>query len=273
MSPDTLLDLQKWIGRKQRVADEITAPAIARICGLLNLERPASLPPHWYSMFFPEIAPQSELGADGHPRTGDFLPPSPLPRRMLGGRRTHVIAPLQIGDHAEKESEIIGVEAKSGRTGALLIVTLRHTFRVQGSIHITEEQDVIYREAAVSGEAPVSPTPAPRDAAWQEIVTPTMPMLFRYSAITFNGHRIHYDADYSRDVEGYPACVVNGGLTLLLLLEAARRNSGKAANKYTARTARPLFAEQPITLAGDGSGKLWAANEHGDLAIQVEITP
>ena len=259
-----------WIGCSREAEDEITRPALARIAAMLGDPRRFApgdtVPAHWYAMFFPELAPPAGLGPDGHPAKGEFLPPVPLPRRMFAGRRVVLAGVLRAGDAAVKRSTITAITPKQGRSGAMVFVTLRHEIAVRGVVVVAEEQDVVYREA-MGGGGGGSGEPAP-GAAWREEFTPDPVLLFRYSAITFNGHRIHYDADYVRTVEGYPGLVVNGGLTLLLLLEAAGRALGGVPARYAARNHRPFFAGAPVTLAGDRDGA-WAADASGRLAVRV----
>lgn len=269
---------EDWIGRAREQEDEITRPALRRIAALLDIADPdfpagSLIPPHWYAMFFPEIAPQSQLGPDGHPRRGDFLPPVALPRRMFAGRRVRFAGGLRVGDVATKRSDILSITPKIGRSGAMVFVTIRHRISVAGREALVEEQDVVYRDAATPGAAPAAPTPTPRDAAWSETVTPTTPLLFRYSSVTYNTHRIHYDADYVRAEEGYPALVMNGGLTALLLVEAAIRRYGRQPAGLDIRNVSPLFVDRPVTLAGsapvDGKAAIWAANPDGALAVSA----
>jgi 3-methylfumaryl-CoA hydratase len=268
-------ELQSFIGRSQTVADEITGPALRRIASLLDIDSSfppgTPIPPHWYAMFFPEIAPQSQLGADGHPRRGDFLPPVPLPRRMFAGRRVRFLGPLHVGDSAEKTSTITAVTPKTGRSGRMVFVTILHRIAVDGRIAVEEEQDVVYRDHPAPGAPTPAPTPVPDGATWSSTVLPDTRMLFRYSAITWNTHRIHYDADYTRAEEGYPALVVNGGLTLLLLLEAAIAAAARPLAGLSVRNIAPLFAGSPVTLAGDGQ-RAWAASASGALAVQAELS-
>lgn len=268
-------DFSGWIGRTRRAEDEVTRPALRRIAALLDMADTdfpdgGPVPPHWYAMFFPEIARQSELGLDGHPRKGEFLPPVPLPRRMFAGRRVRFDGTLHVGDRATKRSEIVAITPKAGRSGAMVFVTIRHVISVATAPVITEEQDVVYR-AAVRPEAPMAaPQPAPVEPTWQETVTPTPTLLFRYSAITFNGHRIHYDADYARDEEGYPGLVMNGGLTLLLLLQAAARATGRVPAGVSVRNVRPLFVGGTVTLAGAGN-QAWAADAAGAVCVSADF--
>jgi len=189
---------------------------------------------------------------------------------MFAGRRMRFLGPLRVGDIATKVSEIVAITPKRGRTGEMVFVTIRHTVTVGGVTVISDEQDVVYREAAVPGAPPPEPTPAPKDAAWSEFVVPSTVLLFRYSAITYNGHRIHYDGDYVRGAEGYPGLVVNGGLTLLLLLEAAVRNLGRTPRGVAVRNVRPIYCGDTVTLAG-AEAAAWAADGSGALAVSAEL--
>ncbi|MCS6892550.1 MAG: hypothetical protein NZN45_13130 [Rhodovarius sp.] len=269
---------EAWIGRSRELRDEIAPGQARRVMALLDLpgEPPAVLPPHWYPIYFPEIAPQSELGPDGHPRKGDFLPPIELPRRMFAGRRVRFPGgALRLGQEATKRSEVAAITPKQGRSGRMVFVTIRHSIACAGELVAIEEQDVVYREAA-TGNPVAEPTPAPAPVAWQRVVTPDPVMLFRYSAITFNGHRIHYDADYARGQEGYPALVVNGGLTTLLLVETAlAHGGGRRLAGFEARAMRPLFCGRPILLAAGaeqgGRQQVWAADDAGALAFSLVL--
>ncbi|WP_424139562.1 FAS1-like dehydratase domain-containing protein [Roseomonas chloroacetimidivorans] len=276
------LEFRDWIGRSMSTEDDITLSAVRRIA--VTFDQPADtygpgdmLPPHWYSMFFPALARQSELGHDGHPRKGDFLPPVPLPRRMFVGRRVRFPGALRVGDHAVKRSEIAAVTPKRGRSGTMVFLTVRHTISVAGEPVVIEDQEVVYREAAAPGAGlpQKTPAPPPAGATWRETVFLDPVLLFRYSAITWNGHRIHYDADYARNQEGYPACVQNGGLTVHLLVDAAIRRSGKRPSGLTARLLQPLFVGHNMVLTGrdaaDGHLSTWAEAESGGLAASVEL--
>jgi 3-methylfumaryl-CoA hydratase len=275
-------DLQSWVGRTRTVADEMAAPLVRRMAALTDrtdvpLQHGAPVPNHWLCMLFDDAAPQAALGADGHPTTGDFLPPVPLPRRMLGGRRLTYSAPPRIGDALERVTTIAAITPKVGRSGALIFVTLRHSITRAGDVVAVEEQDIAYLEPKRNAPEPKAEKPAPvPDAAWRDAFTPDPVMLFRYSALQFNGHRIHYDADYARDGEGYPALVVNGGVTTLFLLEAAlRRHPGAQVLQTASRTMNPLFCGRAATLSGtapDAQGRciLWAEDETGAMALRIE---
>jgi 3-methylfumaryl-CoA hydratase len=275
-------ELRAWIGRSYVVEDEITLPAVRRIAATLDLPsesfaRGAELPPHWYTMFFPEIARQSAIGPDGHPRKGGFLPPIPLPRRMFAGRRVTFSGRLRVGDLATKRTEIVAITPKDGRSGRMFFLTVRHTIEVDGRSIAVEEADAVYREALPRGTPSIigAAVPAPADATWSES-TPLDPvLLFRYSAITWNGHRIHYDADYARDEEGYPNCVQNGGLTIQLLVDGAIRQMQAPLRSFSVRMMRPLFVGQTLVVAGsdakDGRMAVWAAGEDGALVAKAEM--
>jgi 3-methylfumaryl-CoA hydratase len=273
--------LEEWIGRAREVADEMTAPAARRLAAMLDRDPPAlspgsEVPPHWMAVLFDDAQPQSKLGPDGHPAKGEFLPPVPLPRRMLAGRRIAFRAPLRIGDALVRHSEIAAITPKEGRTGRLVFVTVRHTVTGRDGVVATEEQDIAYREAASGsgGSKPEAPAALP-EAAWREPFVTDPVLLFRYSALSFNGHRIHYDADYTRDAEGYPGLVVNGGLSTLMLLEAALRHAEGRLAAADIRTLRPLTCGRPATLAGaapdaEGNLLLWVEDDTGAMALRIQ---
>ncbi len=268
-----------WVGRSQTVAEDIWAPRVAQLAATLDLA-PAPgegdpLPPGWQWLFFNPAAPQSALGEDGHPRRGGFLPPIELPRRMWAGSRLTYHAPLPIGAPAEKHSEIISIDRKAGRSGTLVFVTLRHTTSQGSVIAIEEEQDLVYRGHPLPGDSAPQGKPAPR-AQWSEPVRPDAPLLFRYSALTFNGHRIHYDTPYATGVEGYPALVVHGPLTATLLQGfASRLQPGQRLASFTFRGLAPLFVDRTLHLEAAESDRglsLWVRNERGEMAMQASAT-
>lgn len=271
--------LSEWVSRAREVHDEMTAPAARRLAATLDrapppLDRGAAVPAHWLSILFDDAQPQSGLGADGHPRKGEFLPPVDLPRRMLAGRRMRYLAALRIGDPLTRRSTIAAITPKEGRSGRLVFVTVRHEIIGPHGMVAEEEQDIAYREAAGGGAKPEAPAPLP-EATWRVPFHTDPVLLFRYSALTFNGHRIHYDADYTRDVESYPGLVVNGGLSTLMLLEAALRQApGDSLHGAEIRTLRPLICGRPAFLAGappDESGNrlLWVEDEAGAMALRI----
>jgi 3-methylfumaryl-CoA hydratase len=273
-------DLQSWVGRTRRVADEMATPLVRRMAALTDradvaLDRGAPVPNHWLSILFDDAAPQSALGPDGHPAKGDFLPPVPLPRRMLGGRRLTYHAAPRVGDALERETAIAAITPKVGRSGAMIFVMLRHTVTGPQGLVAVEEQDIAYLEAKRNAPAPPEKPVAVPTAEWRDAWTPDPVMLFRFSALAFNGHRIHYDADYARDVEGYPALVVNGSVSTLFLFEALlRRHPGAQVRSYEARTMQPVFCDRPAFLCGEapdaeGQRTLWVEKEDGAMAIRI----
>ena len=272
--------LKEWIGRREADVDYVTIPAVHRLAATLDLEFPMPragdrLPVGWHFILFPRVVRQSLMGPDGHPQRGDFLPAVPLPRRMFAGRRISFVADLRVGDEVRRASVIKDVSVKHGRTGTMVFVTVQTDIASPRGLAVTEEQDLVYREAPAPGAAPPAPQPAPGRAVWSRTVTPDPVMLFRYSALTFNGHRIHYDQPYVTRAEGYPDLVMNGGLTTLLVLELARTHASTAVTHLSSRNVRPLFVNQPLTLCGEPSpdnktAKLWALDQDGALALSAE---
>jgi len=277
-----LEDLKKWIGEKETDVDYVTIPSVYRLSATLDREDPMPkfgdpLPIGWHQLLFPRIARHSQVGADGHPARGDFLPPVPLPRRMFAGKRNTFVAPLQIGDEVRRDSVIASVTPKQGRTGQMVFVTVKMEIHGPRGLAITEEQDIVYREEPDPTAPPPPPQQAPGKAVWTQRVTPDPVMLFRYSALTFNGHRIHYDHPYVTQVEKYPDLVMNGGLTTLLVFELARSHGPAPVQTLASRNVRPLFVNREITICGepsaDGkSAKLWAQDDTGALALSAEAT-
>jgi 3-methylfumaryl-CoA hydratase len=272
--------LKEWIGQKESDIDYVTVPAVHRLAATLDRDDPMPklgdpLPVGWHQILFPRVVRHSQIGADGHPQRGDFLPPVPLPRRMFAGKRTTFHADLLVGDAVRRDSVIQDVVVKHGRTGTMVFVTVKTEVTGPRGLAITEEHDYVYREASAPGAAPQPPQPAPGRAMWSRSITPDPVMLFRYSALTFNGHRIHYDLPYVTQVEGYPGLVMNGGLTTLLVFELARTYASAPIRHISSRNVRALFVNQPITIAGEPSAdtktaKLWALNPEGALALTAE---
>ncbi len=275
-------ELQSWVGRTRVVEDEIGLTAVRRIAGMLNLDPESfhpgtALPPHWFTMFFADIARHSDLRPDGHPHGGVFLPPIPLPRRMGAGRRVRMPGTLRVGEAATKTAEVAAIVPKQGRTGAIMVLTMRHTIRRGDAVVAVDEFDAVYREAVPPGTPTTAtpPVPAPADAAWSEAKLLDPALVFRYSAVTWNAHRIHYDSDYARQQEGYPAAVQNGGLTMQLLLDAAVRQTPARLVGFTARLTRPVWVGDTVTLAGgvvrDGAATAWVADRDGNLCAALDL--
>ena len=248
--------LTDWIGTSEETEDLITSwPAVALQATFDFTDPPLQegdeLPPLWHWLYFLPTVPGSGLGPEGHARLGGFLPPVPLPRRMFAGGRTDFFAPLRIGQRARRVGTVVSVEEKQGRSGALVFVTVRYEVSTAAGLALTEEQDLVYREAAIGSETPAPGTDPIPEGAWTRTITPNEAMLFRFSALTFNAHRIHYDYPYVTGTEGYPHLIVHGPLTALLLADLARRNGPGSVRRFTFRGRAPLFADGAIALIGD----------------------
>jgi 3-methylfumaryl-CoA hydratase len=280
--PEAIAQLRGWEGRSE-TQHEVIAGAPARgLAAMLDLDAvPAGvdggLPPLWHWLYFLPRAAQSALNVDGHPRLGGFMPPVPLPRRMWAGGRLRWQGPVRLGDMLQRRTTIRSVTHKAGRSGDLVFVTLSHETAADSGTLLVEEQDIVYRAAPAPGEPPPPPQAAPRDAAWTRTVTPDPTLLFRFSALTFNAHRIHYDRPYATDVEGYEGLIVHGPLLALLLAELARRERPQSrVDRFEFRAVRPTTDLHPFRLCGeptaDGRGaRLWAQDHEGWLTMQAEI--
>ena len=262
--------LRQWIGRGESRSDTIRAQPAAFMAATLDRAERFSegdpLPALWHWLYFLDAAPLSATGRDGHAARGGFLPPVGLPRRMWAGSRFAFHAPLRIGEAATRRSVIEDVAVKQGRSGTLCFVTVRHEIEVGGAARLTEWHDLVFREDPAPGAPSPEPPPAPEPVDPVEVV-PGETMLFRYSALTFNGHRIHYDVDYCRDMEGYPGLVVHGPLTGTLLAGLAEARMGPLSRfAFTARA--PLFAPAPFVIDGS-KDRFWARRGDGGLAMEA----
>ena len=275
-------DLSSWIGKSETVDDTVTATPYAALSATLDrpAERPAPgtpLPALWHWLYFLPLYRQSEVGPDGHAKRGGFLPPVPLPRRMWAGSQFEFKLPLRVGDRVRRVSTIADVTEKSGRTGPLVFVKVRHAITANASSApaLIEFHDIVYREAPKPDDVPPQPRRAPETSAWVRHWVPDDVLLFRYSALTFNGHRIHYDRRYVTEVEGYPGLIVHGPLIATLLLDLLRWQLPEAkVTRYEFRAVRPLFDIHPFDVCGepaaDGkSVKLWARDHEGWLAMEA----
>jgi len=270
--------LQMWLGKTVEIEDTLmlghTRLMAATVNDPTDFKQGDSLPPTWHWLYFHEATPTPQLGPDGHAPRGGFLPPVPLPRRMWAGSRFIFSRPLTLGQKAIRRSTIKSITSKQGRSGQLCFVVVAHEIKMDGELCLTEEQDLVYREAPQPGASATEKTvkPASSEAVWSERVQPNPVWLFRYSALTFNGHRIHYDVDYCREVEGYPGLVVHGPLIATLLLDQFRhRSPDSTISTFNFRAMSPLYDVSPFTLNGN-EGHLWAANHDGGLAMQAEVT-
>ena len=274
-----LQHLREWIGRIERRTDEVTATPIAAMNATLDRDDAEPLPgddvPHlWHWLNFTPRTPQSEIGVDGHAKLGGFLPPVPLPRRMWVGGRLVFEHPLQIGDEITRLSRIVSVELKEGRSGVLVFVTVRHEITNARGLAIIEEQDIVYRDTPLPSAPVAAQQTAPSDAGFERHIVPDPVLLFRYSALTFNGHRIHYDRGYVTDVEGYPGLIVHGPLIATLLLDLLKRERPDAQiRRFEFKGVSPLFDLHPFAVCGRADDQrriaLWARNHEGRLAMQA----
>lgn len=272
--------LRKWIGEKETATDYVTVPTIHRLGALLDRDDPFPkigdpLPIGWHAILFPRVVRQSQIGPDGHPARGDFLPPVPLPRRMFAGKTVTFVSDLRVGDEVRRESVIQNVELKQGRTGEMIFVTVKTDIYSPRSLAITELQRIVYRESPDPSAKATPPQAAPGEARWKKTVTPDTVMLFRFSALTFNGHRIHYDLPYVTQVEGYPGLIVNGNLSTLMMFEIARENAGRPIARFSSRNVSPLFVGRPLQVCGapeedNRTIKLWVTNDQGGVALTAD---
>jgi 3-methylfumaryl-CoA hydratase len=280
VSPEQLAHWRTWLGRSEQRNDVVTAAPLNAWAATLDRDDPDALPgtgvpplAHW--LFFLPATRQSQIGPDGHPQRGAFLPPVPLPRRMWAGGRLTFHHALQVGETITRTSRIVDVDAKSGRSGALAFVTVRHEITSARGLAITEEHDIVYRDAPASTATPPTAPRAPSDETFGRRIVPDPVLLFRFSALTFNGHRIHYDRTYVTEVEGYPGLIVHGPLIATLLVDLLRRELPDVRIQRFAFTAKsPLFDLHPFDLCGrfDPGGRsvaLWARNHDGALAMQA----
>ena len=272
-----MANLQDWVGRTETRHDQVTPAPIAGLSAALDRDDPPPepgepLPPLWHWLYFLPLTKQSELGPDGHTARGGFLPPVDLPRRMWAGSRLEFLRPLRVGDAITRVSRIESVKEKAGRMGPLVFVMVRHEISNQGGLAIIDEQDIVFRDYPIPGEPTAPPPAAAATPVWERVIHPDDVLLFRYSALTYNGHRIHYDRRYATEVEGYPGLVVHGPLIATLLLDLLRRSLAEArVAKFAFRAVSPLFDIAPFSVCGRPDGadvNLWAKNSTGGLAME-----
>ena len=273
--------LRSWIGRSEVLHDVATpVPPQALTATLDRDDAPApgeALPPCWHWLYFLPLARQSEIGADGHPQRGGFLPPVPLPRRMWAGSRVDFHAPLRIGQALSRSSRIEDVRLKEGRSGPLVFVNVCHEIRADGALAVVDHHDIVYRQLPQPGEPAPAGVPAREDAQWTRRIEPDDVLLFRYSALTFNGHRIHYDRRYVTQVEGYPGLVVHGPLIATLLLDLLRRElPDQTVAQFRFKAVKPIFDIAPFQVCGrrEDARKvaLWARTPEGHLGMEASVT-
>ena len=276
----TLAHLQSWQGRSDTLHDDISAAPLRGWMATLDrplsdVQRGTEVPPLGHWLYFLPTHAQSELGPDGHALRGGFLPPVPLPRRMWAGGRLTWFQPLKVGDAVQKRSRIASVKHKAGRSGDLIFVEVEHEVHSQAGLCLTEVHDIVYRPAPQASDPVIAPVAAPSQAAWQRTVVPDAVLLFRYSALTFNGHRIHYDHPYVTAVEGYPGLVVHGPLIALEMLNALQTaQPALVLRSFDFTPKRPITVPMTMHAHGkrDGDGwSLWMETD-GALASVGRVT-
>lgn len=270
--------LKQWIGKTDHQHDRVALAPLRALGATLDRQDPApqpgdDVPSCWHWLYFLPLHQHSEIGHDGHPKRGGFLPPVDLPRRMWAGSRITFERPLLAGKEIQRISRIADVTGKEGRSGALVFVKVSHEISDAQGVAIREEQNIVYRGLAQPGEVPAAPTPAPTDEQFSRTATPDPVLLFRYSALTFNSHRIHYDRPYATGEEGYPGLVVHGPLLATLLLDLLRREQPQVRVKtFEFKAMSPLFDTASFSLCGRidaGVATLWARGSQGQLAMMA----
>lgn len=270
--------LESWIGNEHLDEDVLTLSPARGMSAVLDRPPEALYPtsplPHgWHWLYFKPIIRRSALGADGHEKRGSFLPPVQLPFRMWAGGRLRFLGTLSLGDAVQRRSTITSVRSRKGRSGPLVFVTVRHEIANEKGVAIEEEQDLVYRDISQSSGVPTNPPPEPVE--WSETFMADPVTLFRFSALTFNSHRIHYDHPYVTEAEGYPDLVVHGPLIALLLLDAGSRWFDDSPHSFSYRAISPLFSGEEFTISGRTTGKdeaeVWAAHPKRGLAMQATL--
>ena len=277
--------LNDWIGKTETAHDTVSPASLDALAACLDYEvgvvEPGDVvPPLWHQIYCCNATTQSMLGVDGHPRKGEFWPPVNLARRMTVGNSIRFLKPLHVGDSLSRTSRISSLVEKEGSSGPLTFISVEHEYSGPDGLSILEVHDVVYRGLEVEGGRSNRRPPAPVEtvSSAQKTLTPNEVMLFRYSALTFNAHRIHYDRRYAMDNEGYPGLLVQGPLTATLLADFVRELCpDEAFKKLEYRAVSPLFVNEPIAMyakiAEDNSCvDVWAANPAGDLALKATVT-
>ena len=272
---------QEWIGKEQSTASILTTAPLEGLAATLERDGAAfsdgvALPPLWHWLYFFAPAKQSELGEDGHPKRGDFLPPIPLPRRMWAGSRMKFIRPLLVGENIQRRSTIKSITIKEGRSGKLAFVCVAHELSDSSGVALQEEHDIVFRDMPGGNASAKEPIKADEDFDFTRKVTPNPVLLFRYSALTFNGHRIHYDREYCKNVESYPGLVVHGPMLATYLLELLNDHYPDAkVSSFSFMAMKPVFDIESFHICGnkldnDGKAKLWIADNEGNLCMEAQ---
>jgi 3-methylfumaryl-CoA hydratase len=280
LDPATLAHLQSWQGKTETRRDQLSLAPVRAMSATLDRDdaepHPGdALAPLWHWLYFLPVARQSDIGPDGHPKRGGFLPPVPLPRRMWAGGRLHWHQPMRIGEEVQRISSIEKVQHKTGRSGELLFVQVLHTFSNSQGVCLEETHDIVFRPDADPHAAPVPGVKPVHTAVWQRDIVPDDVLLFRYSALTFNSHRIHYDRRYVTQVEGYPGLIVHGPLMATLLVDLLRRHSDRAVQSFEFKAVKPVFEcadQRVLSVCAHPDGEqvhAWVQDHQGDVCMQA----
>lgn len=276
-----IMHFQQWTGRTEEMRDQVTLTPMTALGAMLDRDDPPSalgddLPPLWHWLYFLPVHRQSFVGSDGHPKRGGFLPPVDLPRRMWAGSQLEFLRPLKAGSAIARRSCIESVAHKQGRTGDLVFVKVKHEVGDAAGLAIVERQDIVYRDHPAASEKPAALVAAPIVAHWAREVVPDPVLLFRYSALTLNGHRIHYDRPYSIGEEGYEGLVVHGPLLATLLMDSLRSElPGARVGSFSFRAIKPVVDTSPFYVCGKrdeldpGKVTLWIAGSDGSLRMEA----
>lgn len=272
--------LKGWTGRSEERRDTISPWLVDAYRATFDMEgaaardgEPVPQGLHW-CLALP-TAPTAQLGPDGHPARGGFLPPVPLPRRMWAGGRVRFIDDLRVGDSITRTSIVKSVALKEGRTGPLVFVLVEHRVETARGLAVSEEHDIVYRGLEAPAVRPGGQVKAAEASDVSRVIEPSAPLLFRYSALTFNGHRIHYDRSYTMEIEGYPGLIVHGPLQASLLLALGAEAAGRPLQSFDFRAVKPLFDLAPFTVAAKRGGEgfdLWAADAAGERTMSARAS-
>lgn len=276
------MNYDNWIGKSKNQSDTMAPEPLRRFEALLNRD-PGSvnngtvLPPcaHW--IYFNPAAPQDALAADGHPQKGDFLPPVELPSRMWAGGTIRFKKPLTTGQSADKKTTITAIDEKDGTSGKLCFITLRHQISTAGALAIDEDQEIVFREASEKGAHPIRTQPVDVDFDWKKSIQLNSAHLFRFSALTFNSHKIHYDHPYATQTEGYPNLVVHAPLLLVLMMNFFKtKTDGKVIEEIAYRAAGPMFLDEEITITSKDTDnnkvEMRALGPDQKIALKASVT-
>jgi 3-methylfumaryl-CoA hydratase len=273
-------DLRSWIGRTETVVDEITVPRVRRINALLDRD-PSTVragdvfPTGWQGTLCPPLARQSDIGDDGHPKRGGFIPPIPFARRMAASAQMTFHSDLLVGDIVKRESVIEDITSKKGRSGEIIFLTQKNEFYGPRGLAVTERHQAAFRDVFAGRETPASGERASLKPDWQKIVTADSVMVFRYAAVAFSGHRIHYDYLYGTKTESYANVMVSGGLNLMLLFDLVRQNVSSRLKNFSSRNLRPLYVNERLHVCGAFCEdrrqlRLWITDDTGIFAVVAD---